>query len=107
LPGPYLKFGLTVLLVSYKVSRGLYELISTMAIDVRDHRSVPEHRKISEEEVEEVLQKYDAEKEDLPKIERTDAALKQMDVEVGDVIEIKRSSPTAGKTTYYRQVIER
>lgn len=78
-----------------------------MAIDIRDHESVPEHRKMEEDEIEEVLDRFEAEKGDLPKIERTDAALKQMDVEVGDVIEIKRSSPTAGKTTYYRQVIER
>jgi DNA-directed RNA polymerase subunit H len=78
-----------------------------MAIDIRDHEDVPEHRKMEEDEIEDVLQKFDAEKSDLPKIERTDAALKQMDVEVGDVIEINRSSPTAGKTTYYRQVIER
>ncbi len=78
-----------------------------MAIDIRDHESVPEHRKMEEDEVEEVLEKFEADKEDLPKIERTDAALKQMDVEVGDVIEIERSSPTAGKTSYYRQVIER
>lgn len=78
-----------------------------MAIDIRDHEDVPEHRKMSEEEVKEVLQKFDADKSDLPKIERTDAALKQMDVEVGDVIEIERGSPTAGKTEYYRKVIER
>jgi DNA-directed RNA polymerase subunit H len=82
-------------------------MISTMAIDIRDHEDVPEHRKMEEDEIEEVLERYDADKEDLPKIERTDAALKQMDVEVGDVIEIKRGSPTAGETTYYRQVIER
>jgi len=78
-----------------------------MAIDIRDHRAVPEHRKMTEEEVEELLEKFDAEKSDLPKIERTDAALKQMDVEVGDVLEINRDSPTAGETTYYRRVIER
>ncbi|MFQ3308139.1 MAG: DNA-directed RNA polymerase subunit H (RpoH/RPB5) [Candidatus Nanohaloarchaea archaeon] len=79
-----------------------------MAINVNDHETVPEHRKLEEDEIEEVLEKFDAEIEDLPKIERTDAALKSMDnVEVGDVIEIRRSSPTAGKTTYYRRVIER
>jgi DNA-directed RNA polymerase subunit H len=78
-----------------------------MAMDVTDHEAVPEHRKLDEEETEEVLEKFDAEKDNLPKIERTDAALKQMDVEVGDVIEIRRESPTAGKTTYYRTVIER
>ena len=78
-----------------------------MAIDIRDHEAVPEHRKMNEDEVEELLEKFDADKSDLPKIERTDAALKQMDVEVGDVLEINRESPTAGKTTYYRRVIER
>lgn len=78
-----------------------------MAMDVSNHESVPQHRKLEEDEVEEVLEKYDADKDQLPKIERTDAALKQMDAEVGDVIEIRRESPTAGKTTYYRTVIER
>ncbi|MFB6209244.1 MAG: DNA-directed RNA polymerase subunit H [Candidatus Nanohaloarchaea archaeon] len=77
-----------------------------MAMDITDHEAVPEHRRLEEDEVEEVLEQYDAEKGDLPKIERTDAALKQMEAEVGDVIEIRRHSPTAGKTTYYRTVIE-
>ncbi len=77
-----------------------------MAIDITDHRAVPEHRKLDEDEAEEVFERYGTQKEDLPRIERTDAALKQMDAEVGDVIEIERESPTAGKTTYYRVVIE-
>ncbi|MFB6147911.1 MAG: DNA-directed RNA polymerase subunit H [Candidatus Nanohaloarchaea archaeon] len=77
-----------------------------MAMDIRDHDAVPDHRILDEDEVEEILDKYGADKEDLPKIERTDAALKQMDPEVGDVVEVRRESPTAGKTTYYRLVIE-
>lgn len=77
-----------------------------MAMDVRDHRLVPEHRKMSEEEVEELLQKHDIEKENLPRIKSNDSALKQKDFEVGDVFEITRDSPTAGKTTYYRRVVE-
>lgn len=77
-----------------------------MAMDVRDHKAVPEHRKLDEDEVDEVLDEFGANKDELPKIQRTDAALKQMDAEVGDVIEIRRESPTAGKTTYYRTVIE-
>lgn len=77
-----------------------------MAIDITDHEAVPDHRILDEEEVEEILEKYDADKDDLPKIERTDAALKQKDPEVGDIVEIRRDSPTAGKTTYYRLVIE-
>jgi len=78
-----------------------------MAMDITDHEAVPEHRKLEEDEAEEVLEKFDAEKSDLPLIERTDAALKQMDVEEGDVIEIVRNSPTAGKAEYYRRVVDR
>lgn len=78
-----------------------------MAMNINDHEAVPEHRKLDEEEIEEVLEKYDAEKSDLPKIERTDAALKNKDnIEVGDVIEIVRDSPTAGESVYYRRVVE-
>jgi len=77
-----------------------------MAMDVSDHKAVPQHRKLEEEEVEEVLEKFDIVKSDLPKIQRTDAALKQKDPEVGDVIEIVRDSPTAGESVYYRVVIE-
>jgi DNA-directed RNA polymerase subunit H len=62
---------------------------------------------MDEEEVKDLLEKYEAEKEYLPKIERTDAALKQMDAEEGDVIEITRDSPTAGKTNYYRVVVDK
>lgn len=77
-----------------------------MAMDIRDHKAVPEHRKLEDDEVEQVLEKYGAERDDLPKIDRNDAALKQMDVEDGDVIEIRRDSSTAGKSTYYRVVVE-
>lgn len=74
---------------------------------INDHEAVPEHRKLNEEEIEEVLDTYDAKKKDLPKIERTDAALKNKDnIEVGDVIEILRDSPTAGESVYYRRVVE-
>jgi len=76
-------------------------------MNINDHEAVPEHRKLDEDEIEEVLEKYDAEKNDLPKIERTDAALKNKDnIEAGDVIEILRESPTAGEAVYYRRVVE-
>jgi DNA-directed RNA polymerase subunit H len=78
-----------------------------MAMDVRDHRLVPEHRKMSEEEVEELLEKHGIEKENIPKIKENDSALKQEEFEVGDVFEITRESPTAGETTYYRRVVEK
>ena len=74
--------------------------------DARNHRLVPKHEKMDEEEVEKLLEEYKISKEDLPKIERTDAPLKSMDIEVGDVIKITRESPTAGESEYYRVVVE-
>jgi DNA-directed RNA polymerase subunit H len=78
-----------------------------MAMNINDHEAVPDHRKLDEDEIEEILEKYNADKEDLPKIERTDAALKNKDnIEVDDVIEIVRDSPTSGEAVYYRRVVE-
>lgn len=77
-----------------------------MAMDVREHRLVPEHRKMTEEEIEELLERHDIEKKNLPRIKSNDSALKQKDFEEGDVFEITRKSPTAGETTYYRRVVE-
>ncbi|MFB6215510.1 MAG: DNA-directed RNA polymerase subunit RpoH/Rpb5 C-terminal domain-containing protein, partial [Candidatus Aenigmatarchaeota archaeon] len=45
-----------------------------MAIDITNHEAVPQHRKLEEDEVEEVLEEYGAQKEDLPKIKDNDAA---------------------------------
>lgn len=77
-----------------------------MAINIEDHELVPTHEILSEEETEELLEQYDANKEDLPKIARKDPMAKQIDAEVGDVVKIERESPTAGETTYYRRVVE-
>ena len=44
-------------------------------------------------------------KENLPKILKTDSAIKQLKPATGDVIKIIRDSPTAGSTVYYRRVI--
>lgn len=74
--------------------------------DVSKHRLVPKHEKISEEETEELLEEYNISKENLPKIESNDSAIKNLDVEVGDIIKITRESPSAGKSEYFRVVIE-
>lgn len=77
-----------------------------MAIDVESHELVPEHEVMDEDAVETLLDEYDIERDQLPKIDRNDAAVKPLDAEVGDVIKITRDSPTAGTTTYYRLVTE-
>lgn len=76
-----------------------------MKLKVGEHQLVPGHERLEEEQVEAVLEEYNISKEDLPKIEKDDAALKSMEVSAGDVIKITRDSEKAGKITYYRLVI--
>lgn len=68
---------------------------------------IPNHKKISEEEIKTLLEKYQLESTSkLPKIKVKDMGIKHMeDVVVGDVIEITRNS-FAGETKYYRVVVE-
>ncbi len=70
----------------------------------RAHRLVPTHEVLDEAALEELYEKFDIDPTNLPSILATDAALKGLDVKVGDVIKITRPSPTAGEAKYYRRV---
>ena len=76
-----------------------------MAINIREHELVPEHEKLDEDEIEKLLDRFEITKDNLPKMSKKDAVAKKMDLEPGDVVHIKRDSPTAGKADYYRVVI--
>ncbi|KPU63157.1 DNA-directed RNA polymerase subunit H [Thermococcus sp. MV5] len=71
-----------------------------------DHVLVPEHRVLNEEEKEELLKKYNIKPSQLPQIKASDPVVQALEAKVGDVIEIKRKSPTAGVYYYYRIVVE-
>jgi DNA-directed RNA polymerase subunit H len=66
---------------------------------------VPKHEVLTTEEANRVLEFYGVTKSELPKIKKTDPAIKKLGVKVGDIIKITRKSPTAGKALYYRVVI--
>ncbi len=70
-----------------------------------NHELVPKHEILSEKDAKKILEKYGITKKELPKIKTNDPVIKAIDAEEGDVIEITRDSPTAGKTKYYRVVI--
>ncbi|MDY6789152.1 MAG: DNA-directed RNA polymerase subunit H [Candidatus Nanohaloarchaea archaeon] len=76
-----------------------------MAIEIQSHELVPEHRKMDEEEVEQLLDKFNINRQNLPEISQKDPVARKLDVEPGDVVHIKRDSPTAGETDYYRVVV--
>ena len=74
-------------------------------VDVSQHKLVPEHTVLEDDELEDVLAEYGIERTDLPKIKRKDPALPD-DAEPGDVIKIVRDSRTTDKAVVYRLVIE-
>ena len=67
---------------------------------------VPEHRVLSPEEAEKAMKKLRTRREKLPKISIEDPIAQEIEAKIGDVIEIKRKSPTAGYTIMYRHAIQ-
>jgi len=69
------------------------------------HVLVPPHRVLSDEERDELLNKYGIKVKQLPKISIKDPVIKSIGgVKPGDVVKIERGSTTAGKSVYYRMI---
>lgn len=75
-------------------------------IDITQSILVPKHIKLKQEEVNELLQKYNISLRQLPKISVKDPASKLLEAKVGDVLKIIRKSPTASQSEFYRAVVE-
>lgn len=75
-------------------------------VDATEHELVPEHSLVDEDELERVLDEYNIDRTDLPKIKRKDPALSSLDAERGDVVRIVRDSRTTETAVVYRLVIE-
>ncbi len=70
-----------------------------------EHRMVPKHEILNEDDVKNLLSEYNIDKEQLPKIRAMDPAAVAVKAKVGDVIKITRDSKTAGVAYFYRMVI--
>ena len=67
---------------------------------------IPKHKIISKEELNQILQKYNIENSSkLPKIKLDDPVLKEMEVEIGDVVEISRED-FFESSKYFREVVK-
>jgi DNA-directed RNA polymerase subunit H (RpoH/RPB5) len=69
------------------------------------HVLVPEHTLVPSEEAAAVMKKLNLDKDKMPCIHKNDPAIAHLKAKPGDLIRIKRTSPTAGRTIYYRIVI--
>lgn len=74
-------------------------------IEITKHVLVPKHIKLSKEEKEALLKKYNFSDAELPKILITDPAISSLNPKEGDIIKIIRRSPTAKESVYYRVVV--
>jgi DNA-directed RNA polymerase subunit H len=76
------------------------------SFDLFEHELVPPHIIAADEEIQLVLEHFGIEKNQLPRIFRDDPAVKVLGARSGQVIRIERESLTAGKSFYYRLVVE-
>lgn len=69
------------------------------------HYLVPVHEFATEEEIKELETKYSIFRHQLPKISAEDPAVQLLGARVGDILKIKRKSPTAEEFEVYRAVV--
>ena len=77
--------------------------------NVFEHRLVPEHHLLSEEDAVEILSELGMTRDQLPKINKSDAGIKVLEtvhgpIEEGSVIKIVRQSETSEEFVAYRLV---
>ncbi|MBR3141146.1 MAG: DNA-directed RNA polymerase subunit H [Methanobrevibacter sp.] len=77
-----------------------------MKINIQDHKLVPKHEIMTEEEISDVFSETDYEFIDLPKIKSDDPVVKAIDAKPGNILRITRESQTAGEFITYRIVEE-
>ena len=75
-------------------------------IDITKHVLMPPFRLLNNEEVNEVLAKFNISILQLPQISVKDPMAKSVKAKINDVLEIEHDNPTGGKDLFYRRVIE-
>ncbi|MHA2499950.1 MAG: DNA-directed RNA polymerase subunit H [Candidatus Hodarchaeales archaeon] len=69
------------------------------------HELVPRHEFATEEEKQQLIEKYSIELDRLPKIASEDPAAQMLGAKPGDLLKVQRTSPTAGEFIAYRYVV--
>lgn len=83
---------------------------NNIPFNVLEHRLVPEHHLLSEEDADMVLDKLDMTRDQLPKIKKSDAGIKVLEsvhgpIDEGRIVKIVRQSETAEEFVAYRLVV--
>ncbi|MEK6922752.1 MAG: DNA-directed RNA polymerase subunit H [Nanoarchaeota archaeon] len=67
---------------------------------------VPKHILLSKEKAMEILAKFNLTVSQLPRIQKKDPAIVELNANVEDIVQIIRKSPTADETIFYRVVVD-
>jgi DNA-directed RNA polymerase subunit H len=70
-----------------------------------EHETVPNHKILDKEKIEELTKKFGIKKWQFPKITDKDPIVILVGAKPGNVLEIVRDSETAGTSKYYRLVV--
>lgn len=80
-----------------------YFQLNELQFNPTKHQLVPQHRKLSTDEMTEIMNKYLIKnKLQMPIILRTDVIAKWLGLKQGDIVEIIRYNENSGKSYYYR-----
>lgn len=74
--------------------------------EIFDHKLVPKHEILGEEEKSQILALYKIQPYQMPQIKATDPAVKAIGAKPGDMLKIIRKSATAGEHIAYRYVVD-
>ena len=76
-----------------------------LEFNISKHELVPKHEIVPADEVQHILDLYNAKKKDLPNILHTDKMARYLNARPGQLVKITRPSPTAGEYVFYRLCI--